>query len=230
MTDQFSRPNVEKTISTVSETMMQVITNPVGFYQSMPRSGGFVEPLVFAIIMGVIGGVLQAILGVFGIGFAGTILMALASIIIGPIMIAIFGFVGAAILFVIWRLLGSQESYETAYRCGAYATAVTPVTSILNIIPYIGPALGVAWMAYLMIIASIQVHQVKPKIALIVFGILGGLLVVGSIGSQFTAKRMEKQMDKFQSEMGKIDEMKPEEAGKAIGEFLKGMQEGIEKK
>jgi len=230
MTDQFSRPNVEKTISTVSETMMQVITNPVGFYQSMPRSGGFVEPLVFAIIMGVIGGVLQAILGVFGIGFAGTILMALASIIIGPIMIAIFGFVGAAILFVIWRLLGSQQSYETAYRCGAYATAVTPVTSILNIIPYIGPALGVAWMAYLMIIASIQVHQVKPKIALIVFGILGGLLVVGSIGSQFTAKRMEKQMDKFQSEMGKIDEMKPEEAGKAIGEFLKGMQDGIEKK
>ncbi len=230
MTDQFSRPNVEKTISTVSETMMQVITNPVGFYQSMPRSGGFVEPLVFAIIMGVIGGVLQAILGVFGIGFAGTILMALASIIIGPIMIAIFGFVGAAILFVIWRLLGSQESYETAYRCGAYATAVTPVTSILNIIPYIGPALGVAWMAYLMIIASIQVHQVKPKIALIVFGILGGLLVVGSIGSQFGAKRMEKQMDKFQSEMGKIDEMKPEEAGKAIGEFLKGMQDGIEKK
>jgi len=230
MTDQFSRPNVEKTISTVSETMMQVITNPVGFYQSMPRSGGFVEPLVFAIIMGVIGGGLQPILGVFGIGFAGTILMALASIIIGPIMIAIFGFVGAAILFVIWRLLGSQQSYETAYRCGAYATAVTPVTSILNIIPYIGPALGVAWMAYLMIIASIQVHQVKPKIALIVFGILGGLLVVGSIGSQFGAKRMEKQMDKFQSEMGKIDEMKPEEAGKAIGEFLKGMQEGIEKK
>lgn len=230
MTDQFSRPNVEKTISTVSETMMQVITNPVGFYQSMPRSGGFVEPLVFAIIMGVIGGVLQAILGVFGIGFAGTIIIALASIIIVPIMIAIFGFVGAAILFVIWRLLGSQESYETAYRCGAYATAVTPVTSILNIIPYIGPALGVAWMAYLMIIASIQVHQVKPKIALIVFGILGGLLVVGSIGSQFGAKRMEKQMDKFQSEMGKIDEMKPEEAGKAIGEFLKGMQDGIEKK
>ncbi len=230
MTDQFSRPNMEKLISTVSETMMQVITNPVGFYQSMPRSGGFVEPLVFAIIMGVIGGVLQAILGVFGIGFTGTILMALASIIIGPIMIAIFGFVGAAILFVIWRLLGSRESYETAYRCGAYATAVTPVTSILNVIPFLGPALGVAWMAYLMIIASIQVHQVKPKIALIVFGILGGLLVLSSIGSQFAAKKMERQMDKIQSEMGKIDEMKPEEAGKAIGEFLKGMQEGIEKK
>jgi hypothetical protein len=230
MTDQFSRPNVEKTISTVSETMMQVITDPVGFYQSMPRSGGFIEPLVFAVIMGVIGGVLQAILGIFGIGFTGTILMALASIIIGPVMIAIFGFVGAAILFVIWRLLGSQESYETAYRCGAYATAVTPVTSLLNIIPYIGPALGVAWMAYLMIIASIRVHQVKPRIALIVFGILGGLLILSSIGSQFAAKKMERQMGKFQSEMGKLDEMKPEEAGKAIGEFLKGMQESMEKK
>ena len=137
MTDQFSRPNMERLISTISETMMQVITNPVGFYQSMPRSGGYVEPLLFAVIMGVIGGVLQAVLSIFGIGFTGSILMALAGIILGPIMIAIFGFVGAAVLFVVWRLLGSQESFEVAYRCGAYVTAVTPVRTVLNIIPSI---------------------------------------------------------------------------------------------
>ncbi|MCU0571737.1 MAG: YIP1 family protein [Syntrophobacteraceae bacterium] len=230
MTEQFSKPDMQRLISTISETMMKVITDPVGFYQSMPRAGGYVEPLVFAVIMGVIGGLIQAVLSIFGIGFTGTILVALASILLVPIMIAIFGFVGAAILFVIWRLLGSQEPFETAYRCGAYATAISPVTTVLGIIPYIGPILGVVWMTYLMIIASIQVHQVKPRTALIVFGVLGGLLVLSSISSQFAARKMEKQLDKFQSELGRIDEMKPEEAGKAVGEFLKGMQEGIEKK
>lgn len=230
MTDQFSKLEMERLISNVPETMVKVITDPVGFYQSMPRSGGYIEPLVFAIIMGVIGGLIQAVLSIFGIGFAGTLLVAMASILIVPIMVAVFGFVGAAILFVIWRLLGSPESFETAYRCGAFATAVTPVTTLLGIIPYIGPILGVVWMTYLMIIASIQVHQVKPKTALIVFGVLGGLLVLSSISSQMAARKMEKQLDKFQSDLGRIDEMKPEQAGKAIGEFLKGMQESMEKK
>lgn len=230
MKEQFSKPHMERFIATVSETMIRVITDPVGFYQCMLRGGGYVEPLLFAVIMGVIGGLIQAVLSIFGIGFTGTILVALTSILLVPVMIAVFGFVGAAILFVIWRLLGSQEPFETAYRCGAYATAITPVTTVLGIIPFIGPVLGVVWMTYLMIIASIQVHQVKPKTALIVFGVLGALLVLSSISSQFAARKMEKQLDKFQSELGKIDEMKPEEAGKAIGEFLKGMQEGMEKK
>lgn len=230
MTNQFSKPEMEKFFSTVSETMMQVITNPVGFYQSMGRSGGFVEPLIFAVVMGVIGGILQAILSIFGIGSGGTFMLALAAIILVPIMTAIFGFVGAAILFVIWRILGSQESYETAYRCGAYATAVTPITTLFSIVPYFGPALGVVWMCYLMIVASVQVHGIKQKKAFIVFGIIGGLLILTSISSQFAAQKVEKQMDEFQSDMSKFDQMKPEEKGKAIGEFLKGMQEGMEKK
>lgn len=230
MTTQFSKPEMEKLVSTVSETMMQVIKNPAGFYQSMARSGGFIEPLIFAVIMGVIGGVLQAILSIVGIGSGGTFMLALAAIILVPIMTAIFGFVGAAILFVIWRLLGSQESYETAYRCGAYATAVTPITTLFSILPYLGPALGVAWMCYLMIVASVQVHGIPERKALIVFGIIGGLLILASISSQFAAQRVERQMGKFQSDMSQFDQMKPEEKGKAIGEFLKGMQEGMEKK
>ncbi len=230
MTAQFAKPEMERFVSTVSETMIKVITDPVGFYQSMPRGGGYVEPFLFAVVMGVIGGLIQAVFSIFGIGFSGTVLLALASIVLVPVMVAVFGFVGAAILFGIWKLLGSREPFETAYRCGAFATAVTPVTTVLGIIPYIGPILGVVWMTYLMIIASIQVHQIKPKAALIVFGVLGGLLVLSSISSQFAARKVEKQMDQFQSQLGKIDEMKPEEAGKAIGEFLKGMQEGMEKK
>jgi hypothetical protein len=230
MVNEFSKVDFERYVTAFSETMIRVITDPVSFYRSMPRSGGFVEPLLFAIAMGIISGVLQAILNIFGIGFVGSFLLALASIIIGPIMVAIFGFVGAAILFLIWRLLGSGQSFEVAYRCGAFAMAVTPATTLLGAIPYIGPALGIAWMTYLTIIASVEVHQIKAKTASIVFGILGALLVLSSISGQFAANRAKKQLDRFQSEMGKIDQMKPEEAGKAVGEFLKGMQQGIDKK
>jgi uncharacterized membrane protein YdjX (TVP38/TMEM64 family) len=37
------------------------------------------------------------------------------AIIFMPIAVAIGSFIGAAILFVIWKLMGSQEDYETAY-------------------------------------------------------------------------------------------------------------------
>ena len=87
----------------------------------MPKSGGFVEPLVFMVSMGVVSGVIQSVLALVGLSFAASFAMAIASIIIVPIMTGIFGFVGGAILFVIWKIMGSEQSFETAYRCGAYA-------------------------------------------------------------------------------------------------------------
>src|SRR3989338_1047508 len=125
------------------QTAIKVLTSPAAFFREMPKTGGFVEPLVFMVVMGVISGLIQAALSLLGLSIAGGIAMGLAAIIMMPIFIAIFGFVGAAILFVIWKLMGSQESYETAYRCGAYISAFAPIAAVLSIIPYIGSAIGI---------------------------------------------------------------------------------------
>ena len=53
-------------------------------------------------------------------------------IIFMPIAVAIGSFIGGAILFIIWKLMGSQEDYETAYRCGAYLMALAPITAIIG--------------------------------------------------------------------------------------------------
>lgn len=37
----------------------------------MPKAGGFLEPLIFAVIMGLITGIIQAILSFVGLGPAG---------------------------------------------------------------------------------------------------------------------------------------------------------------
>ena len=50
------------------QTAVNVITKPAEFFQGMPKSGGFLEPLVFAIIMGFIAGIIQAILSFIGLG------------------------------------------------------------------------------------------------------------------------------------------------------------------
>lgn len=120
------------------QTAIKVLTAPAAFFREMPKTGGFVEPLVFAVVMGVIAGLIQSVISILGLNVAAGMATGVASIVIMPIMIAIVGFVGAAILFVIWKLMGSQESYETAYRCGAYISAFAPIAAVLSIIPYLG--------------------------------------------------------------------------------------------
>ncbi len=214
--------NMEKNVKNILNTAIKVITNPVAFYRDMPKTGGFVEPLIFVVALGLVSGVITAILSIFSLGSVASVGMGLAYIILYPVMAAIGSFIGAAILFIIWKIMGSQEPYETAYRCMAYAMAISPITVLLGIIPYLGAILGLAWYLYLMVAASAEVHKIVQKTALIVFGIIFILLAIPTTCGNFAARKAQKSLEKY-------EEMTPEEAGKAFGEFMKGMKEETEK-
>ncbi len=220
---------IEKSVTLILKTAIEVVTKPVGFFRGMPISGGFTEPLIFIVSLGVVAGILQAILAIVGLSFAASFLMAIASIIIVPVLVAIFGFVSAAILFFIWKIMGSEQSFETAYRCGAYAGGIVPITTVLSVIPYLGPVVGLIWMTYLLVVASVEVHKLSPKTAWIVFGAICTFFALASISSQFASRRITKEMTKWGEKMEKMEDMTPEEAGKTMGEFLKGLEEGIGK-
>jgi hypothetical protein len=225
----FSEVNIQDQIGSFMNTMVMVITNPVGFFKTMPKTGGLVEPLIFMVLIGVVGGVLQAILSIFGVGLAGSFFVALACIIIGPIAAAIFGFVAAAVFFLVWQVLRSREPFETAFRCAAYVFAITPLTTLLGVIPYAGAVLGLAWMTYLLVVASVEVHEIDAKNAWMVFGIIAALLALLNISSQLAARRISSKINQFQKTMEQTEQMSPEEAGEKLGKFLKGMEKGAGK-
>lgn len=203
------------------QTAIKVLTAPAAFFREMPKTGGFVEPLIFMIVMGVISGLIQAIFSLLGLNIAGGIAIGMAAIIMMPVFIAIFGFVGAAIIFVIWKLMGSQESYETAYRCGAYISAFAPIAAVLGIIPYLGGAAGIVAYTFFLVAASIEVHKIPSRKAWLVFGIIGVILMLLSITGQMAAK-------KIQESASKIPQM-TEEQQKQIKEAAKKMQESASK-
>jgi hypothetical protein len=148
------------------EIVQEVIKDPTAFYRDMPRSGGLVEPLIFMVLMGVVAGIVRAVLGILGIGLDASFFMALASVIIVPVCVAAFGFIGAAILFLIWNVMRSQEPYELAFRCMAYTAAITPIAVVFHAIPYVGWIVGLGWTTYLLVIASTEVHDVESKLGL----------------------------------------------------------------
>ncbi len=216
-------------LNTVIETAKTVITNPVGFYRGMAKSGGFAEPIIFLLVMAVASGLVMAVLSLLGLGPSAGLAIGFAAIIIYPIMALIGSFILAAILFVVWKLMGSPENYETAYRCVAYAAAISPITAVLGLIPYLGILVSVVWGTYLMITASTEVHGRAQQTALIVFGILGGIALLWNLGAEHSARSMRahfSELEKF--DMNKFENMKPEEAGKAVGEFLKGLEKGVQ--
>lgn len=226
-----SKIRIEDFIAPIINTAIKVITDPLGFFKNMAKSGGFIEPLIFIVAMGIVSGILQAILAVLGFVRGVPFSMALASIIIAPALMAVFGFAVAFILFIIWKIMGSQEPYETAFRCNAYVASITPINTVLAVIPYIGPVLGFIWMMYLIILASIEVHKIKPKIAWIVFGVICAILSISAITSQFAARKMINETEKWQDRYEKeLQGVRPEKAGKAAEEFLKRLQEEAGKK
>jgi len=199
----------------IPQTAIRFITSPTTFYKEMPKKGGFVAPLFFAMAMGVIGGIIQAIASLVALNPAASAMAGLASLVIVPLGVAIFGFVGAAILFGIWKLMGSQEDYETAYRCGAYAAAFTPISMIIGLIPYAGSAVGILIMVYLLVVASVEVHRLPANKAWLVFGIIGAILVVISVSGQIAAQKFGAQMQENAARMRENANTMQEAAEKA---------------
>ena len=206
------------------QTAVQVVTAPAAFFKSMPKTGGFLEPLVFAAIMGLVAGIIRAILSLFGVGYGGGMMSGFGVIIVMPIAAAVGSFIGGAILFVIWKLMGSQEEYETAYRCGAYLMALWPITAILSIIPYVGGIINMAIYVYFIVIASTQVHNIPSQKAWLVFGIIGLIFVLLSIKAEYSARNMGptvEQWRKAAEETSKQYQQQIEEAKRLAEEARK---------
>lgn len=205
--------------SQIPNTAIKVITNPVGFYRDMPKSGGFLDPLVFAVAMALVAALIGIVFSVMGLGATGMMAVGVIAIIVVPIAVVIGSFIGAGILYLVWMVMGSKESYETAFRCIAYMTAISPITALVGAIPYLGTIISVAWGTFLLVTASIEVHKVKANTVYVVFGILG-LLVLGY------QLRGEYVLRTIQTTFSNMGNMTPEEAGKAAADFMRGMQQG----
>lgn len=179
-----------------------VITNPVEFFRTMPKTGGFGDPIVFAVVIGVVVGLIQAVIGFVTLPGVAKF-AALGAVIMAPIFAVIGSFIGGAILFVIWKVLGSNEEFETAYRCGVYSYAIAPITVLAGLIPYVGGLVGALWGLYLVVTASVEVHKIAAKTAWTVFGIIVGLFLVMGFGCRMAARKVASGAQAWQQEMQK---------------------------
>jgi hypothetical protein len=157
-----------------------------GFYKAMPKSGGYAAPAVHALFW-LFAAVLAELVvsrfrpGPLEFGWA----VELVWLAVGPLFFLALGFGVSAALFVVWHLMGSKENYQTAFRCWAYAAPAVVLTAVLGAVPYLG-LLGLVYFLYLLVAASLEVHDLPPKRSWIVWGVLGGgALILAALSNFF---------------------------------------------
>jgi hypothetical protein len=146
-------------------TVRSIVLNPVGFFRDMPRRGGFVNPLVFAVICAVVYGVLSGIIGflinlVVGNGFGSSFLGLLGSIVGTPIGTVVGLFIGAGIFHLLVLLLvkPSNAGFEATFRVVAYAT-VTLLVTWLAVIPILGVLVSLAAAVYSIFLNVVGIRE-----------------------------------------------------------------------
>lgn len=195
-TQQAPGPRGAFDINAVIADARSVLTSPASYFQSMPKTGGFAEPLIFMLVMAVLAGVISALLSFVG-SPVGLLAFGLAAIVFIPIGVLIGAFIGAGILFVIWKVMGSQLDYEASLRCLAAITVVYPITAVLSILPYLGSIVGVALASYLLIEASVAVHGRDRRASQLVFGIIGAVMIFMNVSSEYAARQLAEQAEQL---------------------------------
>lgn len=223
-------------IEVVIAQIKQIITDPVGFYKNMPKTGGYGEPIIFILVSAFAGGVVYAGLSIIGLAPGPGFGMGIGAIIAFPIGGVIGSFILAAILFVIWKLMGSPENYEAAYRGVAYSFGLMPALALCMVIPYLGTVIRIAWSTWLVIIQSTEVHGRAKQTATIVFGILATLMVFSGLSAEYASRQALEKVDEIRESLSEaqsnalenLENMSSEEMGRAVGDFMKGLQEAAE--
>lgn len=165
------------------ETAMLFIKAPEQAWRLTRETGDYMRPLLFGVIVGWVGVVFRAVWGtIFGAGlmrmipaqyagftrFGGGSLV--GQVILGPLLVAIALFVGAAILHVSFMVVGalssSRSQFEGTFRLVCYAS----VANVANVVPLLGGLVAGVWAAYLIVVGAQQLHKTTQSKAL--FGIL----------------------------------------------------------
>jgi len=192
------------------------LINPKGYFESMSTAGGMVEPLLKALIYGLVAAIINAIwffalgsvvtLGAFGGAFGvGAFIMTIIGAIIGL-------FIGAVIILLLSSISGGNTDFEANLRVSASLMVLMPINSLLNVFSFLSGYLGVIvslvinlYGLYLLYLALTKTLKGKEETARIIMYVLIALLVLAQVIGFFSrraARNLTSDLSRFEEAYG----------------------------
>jgi len=189
--------NFSKFIADSKNSLM----NPKDYFASLSITGGFVEPIIKAVLYGFVAGIFTLLWGVLKIGsidagMLGGMLGTTVGIMgfIWSIIGALIGlFIGGVIVLIISAICGGSTDYEANVRVVASLMVISPINALfgfLGFMSFIGTIVGLAislysiWMLYHALNESLKAKVATSKIISIVLAVLLALFTLVGMGAK----------------------------------------------
>lgn len=181
----------------IGVTLRESLFSPQNFFDRIPRRGGYLNPLLFALIVETLGALLSSLWGLlFGHPLFVAARLSGNLTLIGGVLIPLLVFVqiiASAVLLHASLLLvrGAREDFETTFRVVCY----TAGAELFNLIPLVGGMIGLGWKIYLTFVGIRATHRITARktvmalvlpLALLICIALIGVLAMTSMGLALT--------------------------------------------
>jgi hypothetical protein len=161
-----------------------LVKDPGGFFSGMDKTSGYVTPMLYALAW--------LFLSMAVTIFSSTVLGKSQPMPAGGVMV---------LLFLLWRLMGSHETYQTAFRCWAFLTPLSVASALLSPVPYL-PLLVFAYGVYLLVVASQKAHGLPAVRSWVVWGLLGGAFLLFVFMATLAGRALQRSGFTFEPQAG----------------------------
>ncbi len=151
-------------------TIKGVLLSPGRFFHRMPTRLGLAQPLLFAVVLGVVaafitwmwtlaGSSLQALLRDNVSEAVRAPFVSFGLFLLSPVIVAMGVFIKAGLFHLLLMLTGGNRlGFEATFRVSAYSQA----GAILALVPFCGSAVGVLWILVVSVIGLYSIHETEP--------------------------------------------------------------------
>ncbi|MGC8906633.1 MAG: YIP1 family protein [Desulfomonilaceae bacterium] len=185
-------------LQAIGATLKQSLLEPVRFFTAMPRTGGWLHPLLYAIIIGTTGNLAGYVLGaLFEIPLISQSKLSPGMTLFVGMLMPLLVWLGVMLWAVVLHgaiiLFGAKKNpFEATLRITSYASS----PDILNVIPTVGWVIAAVWKIVLVIIGVREVHRVSTGRAalavlfpvLLVWGLLFTIFLVAMATMAFHSR------------------------------------------
>ena len=167
-------------------TIKEVFSIPDIFFRRMPVNNGILNPLLFGIIAGYVGALINffwqyTFSGLFGGGlnFAGVSPVIIYAFVL-PILIIIGLFIGSIIIHISVMMFGGKRGFEATFRVLAFSNSIQLLSSI---VPLLGALFALIYYPVVIVVGLKEIHRITMgRAAFAVFvSIIIGVIIIGGI-------------------------------------------------
>jgi hypothetical protein len=166
----------------------ETLLNPKAYFSTMRTSGGMAEPVIKALIYGVVAGIIVFLWGFIGLGGqAGVFGAGIGAMgLVYTVIAAVIGlFIGAVIVLIISAICKGNTDFEACLRVVASLMVVFPISALLGFISGISPVFGAIiglcvnlYALYLLNYGLTESLKTNPGTTKILMYVLAVLLVI----------------------------------------------------